>query len=286
MRRTRSKTQSKRKPIEQTTGEKSSFEFVFFRRKKKPFSIFPGASLSLCEKYGYKSTVWQPPPIIKKHLQILNDDSVLMDTDLNELDWEAVPVIVCKSNDITMKDIIEQVNSDENMEFSTGDGTPRSEKPNDETVNATEMTVDSGNSFELSQPLFDSDTDDFECVILSHIVDKEPTQMEPDKTVAIPVSPQLSIVNCAQFRESPNEQPLKNEIDNINSTEYWPIRKRTKRLNSNQLTPLMMQLTGNIIDHDFASKLCRMKTTDEMIDLFAEQTLRVDQLLEELFSMR
>lgn len=208
-----------------------------------------------------------------------------MDTDPNELDLDAVPVIGSKSNDITMEDMIEQGNSDENMEFSTGDGASRSEKPDDKTANATEMTVDSGNSFILSQPLFDSDTDDCECVILSHVVEKGPSKIEPERTVANPVSPQLSIDNCAPFREPPNEQPLENEIGNFNSTEYLPIRKRTKRLNSDPLTPMVLQLTGNIIDGDFATKLCQLKTTDEMIDLFAEQTLRVDQLLEDLFSM-
>lgn len=256
--------------------------------KKKRFSTFPAANVSLSEKYGYKSTVWQPPAIIAKHLQILNDDSVLMDTDPNELDLDSVPVVVCKSNDITMKDMIDQVNSEENMEFSTNDGTPRLEKPDEKSVKATEMTVDSSNSFELSQPLFDSDTDDFECVIISHIVDETPTPMEPGSRDAFQVSPRSGIDICAQFRDSPNEQPLKNERGNINSTTtaFLPIRKRTKRSNSDPLTPLMFQLTGNIIDEDFATKLCRLKTSDEIIDFSAEQTLRVDQLLEELFSMR
>lgn len=283
MRRTRNKTQSKRKQIEQTAG-KTNF-FIFCSTKEITFCFFLAANLSLSQKYGYKSTEWQPPAIIKKHLQILNDDSVLMDTDPNELDLDAVPVIGSKSNDITMEDMIEQGNSDENMEFSTGDAAARSEKPDDKPVKATEMTVDSGDNFRFSQPLFDSDTDDCECVILSQVFEKEPSKIDPERTVAHPVSPQLSIDNCAPFGEPPNEQPLENDIGNINSTEYLPIRKRTKRLNSDPLTPLVLQLTGNIIDGDFATKLCQLKTTDEMIELFAEQTLRVDQLLEDLFSM-
>lgn len=230
--------------------------------------------MSLCEKYGLTLAVWQPPAIITKHLQNLNEDSVLMDTDPNELNLDAVPVAAIKSNDITMKEIVEQVNSDENMELSPSNIVPHTEQSENEDDKA-EMAVDKANCFEASPPLFDSDSDteEFENVILSQsdtVFAEQPAKMEPENQDADP--------------QSPKEQPMQeNAINNIN---YMPSKKKMKRLNSGSLTPLMLQLTGNIVDEDFATKLCLLKTTDEMIDLCAEQSLRVDQLMDELFSVR
>lgn len=217
---------------------------------------FSAANSSLSAKYDYKPMVWEPPAINAKHLQKLNDDSVLMETDRNDLALVSAPIVTCKSNDITMKDVIERLSTDEKMELQT------------------------------SQPLFGSDTEDFECLILSQTDTTEHSiEAKLEKIDANAVSPKSN--NCAGPNNLPEEQLLEeNVIGDINTTDHLPIKKRMKRLNSAPLTQLMLQLTGNILDEDYATKLCRLKTVDEMINLCAEQTQRVDQLMVDLFAMR
>lgn len=229
--------------------------------------------MSLSEKYGYKTAPWKPPAIIEKHLKHLNDDSVLMDTDPNELILDAVSVAASKSNDIIMKDVVERVNPDENMELSQDTA----------AVNASEMAADSVNGFQTSQPLFDSDTEEFEFDLLSprEIVVEHPSKMEPQQSDANHRSQPLSYDNCEGLTKLPKHQSLQ-ENSTGDTIDYSPIKKKANRLDS---MPFKLQLTGNV-EVDFATKLCRLKTTDEMIDYMQEQTIRVDHLMEELFSMR
>lgn len=211
-----------------------------------------------------------------------------MDTDTELEILEAIPVAACKSNDITMKEDIGRTNSEMNMELSLSDGATQSQQSEAHDAKVAEMVVDSGNDFQVSQPLFDSYTEEFESHELSHknvVTTERPIEMEPEKTVADPVSPHSDNDNFADFKKSPKEQPT-HENDDSNTSEQSPCRKRLKQYDSQSLTPPMLRLTGNIDNEDFATKLCRLKTTDEMISFCAEQTQRVDQLMEELFSMR
>lgn len=269
MRRSKSKTQSKRKPNAQDTG-KSDFIYEFLLWETETKSIFLSvANMSLSEKYGFKATPWKPPAIIAKNLENLDEDSILMDTDLDELNSVTDAATAGKSDDITMTDIIEkskQVKPDENMELS----------PENTAANAVEMAVDSSNEFNMSQPLFDSDTEDFEFVMFARreaVAAGQPIKMEP---------PLLSNGNCDV--KSPKQHfSEQNAIDDTIDF-YSPVKKKANQ--SASPMPLTLQLTGKIDDEDFAIKLCRLKTTDEMINYVQEQTTRVDQLMEELFSMR
>lgn len=208
-----------------------------------------------------------------------------MDTDPNETDFNAVPVAASKSDDIIMKDVVDGDNSAEKIELSAIENMQMSEKQDNETVNTTEMAVDSSKSFEASQPLFDDDVEEFEYVPpfqAALIVSVEqPIEMDTVKTEASETS-QSSDGKCAAIKEPFSEKA----VNDNNSTDGSPTKKNLKRRNSEPLEPLILQLTGNIVGEDFASKLCRLNTTDELINLCAEQTLRVDQLIDELFSMR
>lgn len=268
MRRSKSKTQSKRKPVAQDTGRSDFiYEFVLWEIGNK-LVFLSVVTLSLTEKYGFKSTPWKPPAIIVKNLENLNEDSVLMDTDLDELNPVADPTTAGKSDDITMTDIIEKskkVNPDDNMELS----------PESTAANAGEMVVDSSNEFHASQPLFDDDTEDFEFVMFARrdtVAAEQPIKLE---------SQPLNNGNCDM--KSP-KQHFSEKIASDDANDYYSSVKK----NEHQLDPMphTSQLTGKIDDEDFAIKLCRLKTTDEMIDYVQEQTTRVDQLMEELFSMR
>lgn len=216
----------------------------------------------------------------------MSDDPVVMDTDPNEVEFNEAPVTASKSDDITMGDVVDEGNAVEKMEFSATENMQMSEKQDDATVNITEMAVDSSRSFEASQPLFDDDDDEVEYIPSTQadpvVPVMQPIKMDPEKTEATAVSPQTSEGKCAAIEE-PFPEKAVNDID---STDGLPTKKNLKRHNSEPLKPLILQLTGNVVGEDYASKLCRLNTTDELINLCAEQTLRVDHLMDELYSMR
>lgn len=200
-----------------------------------------------------------------------------MDAESDAFDLDPVLVTNSTLNERTIEDVFDQIISDEKVESSNGDGSQQSEKPEDMCIVAK-----SPDGFQASPPLFDSDSEDFEFIELSdaatNAVADEPCKMIATTFKTSPLSSQLS-----NGKTSSEEQ----RNDKLKSPVSLPIEKNSSPVS----TPVLhnsdnVQLTGNIVGDDFVTKLCRLKTIDEMINLSADQTQRVDQLMVELFSMR
>lgn len=204
-----------------------------------------------------------------------------MDTDSNDTDVDAVSVASCKSNDITMIECAEQATGDETMELSPGGEAPQPVEGDDQdpAANVAEMTDDSAIGIEASQSLFESDSENGECDISQRdcMITGVRDETQPKAIV-------VDLVSLPPFIDLPEEQSLRDGAIGIITSP--PNNKRLKQSKNEPLETIMERQTGIISDEEFAAKLCRMKTTDELIEFSAEQTQRVDQLMADLFSMR
>lgn len=248
-----------------------SIQMIFFR----PFYPKTEFSVSPSEKFSFDS-MWQPPEIIRKHLAELDDDPILMDTGFTDLNNAEA-----KCSDVIMNEV-----SNEQFDFDEKMGDPN--------------TANSLSDFQFSQPLFGSQSNDDEVIPATQIdlfefeksteVFESPRKSSDAQALNIDVDMVSQRVANDDAQPSPtnevNAQPI--ALDKVDGNK--PIEcvstKRMKRLSASPLTPHMLEATKEVGDEGYGTEFYQQKTTDEMIDLCAEQSARVDKLMGELFAMR